>query len=110
MCNIYNQLGTPGTVKIFLGGFQFFKAMFNSFDLCSTHFSRGGEKFCRGFLITGLNICLKSNLQKGNSNACKYSYFKGNTSNFSLILPEGNVVSFMYFQVPVDPNVPTMGT
>jgi len=47
MCNIYNQLGTPGTVKSFLGGSQFFKAMFNSFDLCSTQFSRGGEKFCR---------------------------------------------------------------
>jgi len=69
-------------------------------------FSRGDKKFCRGVLVTGLNICLKSNLQKGNSNASKYSYYKRNTSNFSLILPKRNVVSFMYFQVPVDPNVP----
>jgi len=55
-------------------------------------------------------ICLKSNLQTGHSNTGKYSYYKRNTSNFSLILPERNVVSFIYFQVPVDPNVPKMGT
>jgi len=56
------------------------------------------EKFLRTQL-------LKSNLQKGNSNASKYSYCKRNTSNFPLNLPESNVVSFMYFHVPEDPNV-----
>jgi len=28
----------------------------------------GSKKFCRGFLVRVLNICLKRNLQKGNSN------------------------------------------
>jgi len=70
----------------------------------------GAKNFAGGFLVTGLNIYLKSNLQTGNSNASKYSYCKRSTSNFSLILPERNVVSFMYFQVPVDPNVPKMGS
>ena len=42
-----NQLGTPGGAKSFLRGAQIFWTMFNSFKLCPTHFSRGGEKFSR---------------------------------------------------------------
>jgi len=78
--------------------------------MLNTFFQGGANNFARGFLVTGLNICLRSHQQKGNSNASKFSYCKRNTSNFSLILPERNVVSFMYFQVAVDSNVPKMGT
>jgi len=38
-----NQLGTPGGVKSFLRGAQFFWTMLNSFKRCPTHFSRGGR-------------------------------------------------------------------
>ena len=43
-----NQLGTPGGVKSFPRGAQMFSTMSNIFKLCPTHFSRGGEKCCRG--------------------------------------------------------------
>jgi len=42
-----NQLGTPGVAKSFLIGAQVFSTTSNSFQLCPTHFSRGGEKYCR---------------------------------------------------------------
>ena len=42
-----NQLGTLGVAKRFLRGTQIFHTMSNSFQLCSTDFSRGGEKVCR---------------------------------------------------------------
>ena len=62
--------------------------MFNergpNFELCpivltyAQHIFPGGQKILqRGswLLVTGLNICSKSNLQKGNSNAGKYSTY-----------------------------------
>jgi len=53
-----NQLETPGVAKSFLRGAQIFQTMSNSFQLCPTDFSRGGEEFCRGRspppLVTGL--------------------------------------------------------
>ena len=42
-----NQLGTPGVAKSFLRGPNFL-TMSNSFDLCSTHFSRREKKFVGG--------------------------------------------------------------
>jgi len=38
------QLGIPGGAKSFLRGAQIFLTMSNSFELCPTHFSRGGRK------------------------------------------------------------------
>jgi len=43
-----NQLMTPGGAKSFLKGAQIFLTVSNSFRLCPTLFSRGGEKFSRG--------------------------------------------------------------
>ena len=57
-----NQLGTLGGAQSFLRGTQIFETMPNSFKICPTHFSRGGEKFSRrGFaplrpLVTGLGL------------------------------------------------------
>jgi len=43
-----NQLGTSGGAKSFLRGAQNFWTVSNSFRLCPTHYSRGGEKFSTG--------------------------------------------------------------
>ena len=51
-----NQLETPGVAKSFPRGAQIF--MSNSFDLCSTHFSRGGEILVTG-LITAVSLSSK---------------------------------------------------
>jgi len=113
MCNINRpatSLGHQGRLRVFWEGPKFFKQCSIVLTYAQHIFTEGAKKFAGGFLVTSLAICLKSNLQKSNSNASNYSYYIRNTSNFSLILSERNVVSFMYFQVPVDPNVPKMGT
>jgi len=38
-------------------------------------FFQGAKNFAGGVLITVLNICLKSNLQKVTSNTSKYSHY-----------------------------------
>jgi len=43
------QLRTPGGVKNFLRGVQFFLTMSNSLKLCLTHLSRGAKNFLGGF-------------------------------------------------------------
>jgi len=47
-CQYRNQLGTLGGAKSFLRGAPIFKTMSNNLKLCSTYFSREGEKFFRG--------------------------------------------------------------
>ena len=60
-----NRLGTPVRVMSFPKEAQIFWNMSNIFKLWPTHFSRGSEKFSRGFspLVTGLHadtlICLQ---------------------------------------------------
>jgi len=48
-----NQLGTPGGAKSFLRGAHIFWTVSNSFKLCPTHFSSGGEKLC----LPWLRVC-----------------------------------------------------
>jgi len=64
-----NQLGAPGAAKRFLREVKIFKLRSIVLNDAQHIFPGGGKKFAGGFLFTGLNICLKSNLQKGNSNA-----------------------------------------
>ena len=78
MCNISrtrNQLGTTGAAKSFLRRAQNFKLCPMVLTYAQHVFPGGGEKFCRGFLVTGLNICLKSNTQKSISSASKFSTY-----------------------------------
>jgi len=48
-----NQLGSPGMAKSILRRAQSFSnyCISNSFQLCPTAFSTGGEKVCRGVFV-----------------------------------------------------------
>ena len=69
------QLGTPGAAKSFLRGAQIFKLCPVVLTYAQHIFPEGEKNFAGGFLVTSLNICFNSNLQKGNSNAGKYSIY-----------------------------------
>ena len=47
-CNIYNQPGTPGTVKSFLGGSQILKICSIVLTYAQHIFPGGGKQLCRG--------------------------------------------------------------
>jgi len=57
---VRNQLGTPGGAKSFPRGAQMFRTMSNIFKLCPTHFSSGGENFCRGLSPLGYGSAFRA--------------------------------------------------
>jgi len=83
-----NQLGTPGVAKSFLRGAQLFKTMSNNFQLCPTHFSWGGEQFCRGGeapLVTGLIMSWPSMFLFGSALLHANNPLKNVSSQFVLL-------------------------